>query len=106
MGEKDLASLENLQDYNNADSELDTKNPSSNQPERFGQQSVNFGPGPYNQPSPNPNNLEGVECYACTNCPRVTPDTLSKICPYHIDPFKRRRCVVYAEKYKREYSFT
>lgn len=48
--------------------------------------------------------FETVECYACTNCQNVQPNTPSKMCPYTFDSNKQHRCVVYAEQYKREYN--
>ncbi|KAJ8712260.1 hypothetical protein PYW07_005102 [Mythimna separata] len=45
------------------------------------------------------NQVHLVECYACTDCPKVLANTTSKHCPYTSDYTKNNKCVVYAEKY-------
>lgn len=45
------------------------------------------------------------KCYACIDCPQVFTNTPQKYCPYTPDPSKQNRCVVYAEKYKRKYTW-
>ncbi|KAJ8714990.1 hypothetical protein PYW08_004971 [Mythimna loreyi] len=45
------------------------------------------------------NQVHLVECYACTDCPKVLANTTSKFCPYTSDYTKNNKCVVYAEKY-------
>ncbi|CAG9564796.1 unnamed protein product [Danaus chrysippus] len=44
--------------------------------------------------------VDVVVCYACTGCPAVTSSTLSKLCPYTLDPTKQGRCVTYSEQYR------
>ncbi|CAH2092812.1 unnamed protein product [Euphydryas editha] len=49
--------------------------------------------------SANTQQMNFRECYTCTNCPKVLPNTTSKICPFTLD-LTKQGCVVYAEQYK------
>ncbi|XP_045775156.1 uncharacterized protein LOC123874042 [Maniola jurtina] len=57
-----------------------------------------FAPRPV--PTPTPFSIHLTECYVCTDCPQISSNTTAKMCPYTLDPDKRNKCVVYAEKYK------
>ncbi|VVC90376.1 unnamed protein product [Leptidea sinapis] len=54
-------------------------------------------PNPFPAPSPSP---ILVECHACTDCPTVSADTPSKLCPPSLDPNKQGKCVTYSENYR------
>ncbi|KAI8439327.1 hypothetical protein MSG28_013154 [Choristoneura fumiferana] len=54
------------------------------------------GPGPGPRP-PGPDGLRH-ECLACAGCPSAQNATV-KQCAYSFDPSKKKRCVIYGEKY-------
>ncbi|XP_052743316.1 uncharacterized protein LOC112045009 [Bicyclus anynana] len=58
------------------------------------------GPRPSALPGPTPSPGFFTECYVCTDCPHILPNTTSKVCPITLDPAKRGKCVTYAEQYK------
>ncbi|XP_045537279.1 uncharacterized protein LOC106709778 [Papilio machaon] len=44
--------------------------------------------------------IDVVECFVCTDCPKIYENTTSKLCPHTLDVTRQNKCVVYAEKYK------
>ncbi|XP_047032369.1 uncharacterized protein LOC124639175 [Helicoverpa zea] len=63
----------------------------------------NYAPiNTYNLPLPtyNPAKIKLVECYTCTDCPKVLSNTTARYCPYTNDHTKHNKCVVYSEKYQ------
>ncbi|XP_049876525.1 uncharacterized protein LOC126374093 [Pectinophora gossypiella] len=64
-----------------------------------------YGPTPMLVSPPNvgrslPNEYGFVECYTCTNCETVLPNTTTKWCPKTFDRGIRTACVSYAEQFR------
>ncbi|CAG5020607.1 unnamed protein product [Parnassius apollo] len=51
-------------------------------------------------PRPGGIHTDALECYACTDCPKIYENTTSKICPHSLDVTREKKCVVYAEQYR------
>ncbi|XP_013179823.1 PREDICTED: uncharacterized protein LOC106126627 [Papilio xuthus] len=44
--------------------------------------------------------IDVVECFVCTDCPKLYENTTTKLCPHTLDVTREKRCVMYAERYK------
>ncbi|XP_050347997.1 uncharacterized protein LOC126771878 [Nymphalis io] len=94
MGEKELAALEDSRDDNK-----ETNERTSAQANAISSSMYRPRPNPLPSPSPSPMPINVRECYVCTDCPKVSLNTSSKLCPYTLD-ITKQGCVFYAEQYK------